>query len=98
MKEPQTISVSIHLVVDSAGRWFAYGSGFQDDDNFPEQTMDFLRQHAGYLDHTSEMGQDDEDVEHFTVLAEIPIPDHVVFASAVKPKQRELFTETPTPC
>lgn len=84
------------LAVDSSGHWFAWGSGCKDDSDFREESLALFRKNV-WLDRTDDIGNDAADVEHFAVLAEIPVPDHVVFAQSVKPAQRTLFEEAHEP-
>ena len=96
----RTILIEIHVAVDSRGQWFAYGSGLTDDSDFRDESLALFNATAAWLNHEDEIGCDEADIERFTVLAEIPIPDHVLFANKVKamPKQRELFAEEAKEC
>lgn len=91
-EHPKTIQIDIHVSVDSSGHWFAWGSGQRDDSDFREESLALFREHC-WLDRTDDIGNDAADVEHFAVLAKIPVPNHVVFAQSVKPAQRTLFAE-----
>ena len=88
---PKTILIEIHVAVDSRGQWFAWGSGLKEDCDFRDESLALFNATAAWLNHEDEIGCDEADVERFTVLAEIPIPDHVVWATSVKPAQRTLF-------
>lgn len=99
MTTPRKILIEIHVAIDSRGQWFAWGSGQKDDADFRDESLALFNATAAWLNHTDEIGNDAADIEHFTVLAEIPIPEHVLWANDVKPlpKQKELFeTEAAT--
>lgn len=94
MTTPRTITIEIHVAIDSRCQWFAWGSGTKDDSDFRDESIALFNANAPGLNHTDKLGNDAADVEHFTVFAEIPIPDHVVWASRVQRPQQEFFTET----
>lgn len=85
--------IEVHVAVDSHGQWFAWGSGVKDDSDFREESLALFNATAPWLNREDKIGCDEADVESFTVLAEIPIPDHVLLAKGVIRKQRELFQE-----
>lgn len=90
-ERPTTLTIQVHVAVDSRGQWFAWGSGRKSDCDFRDESLALFNATAGWLNHADAIGCDEADVERFTIMAEIPIPDHVVFAQSVKREQRTLF-------